>query len=131
MSEIRTYLTGEADAIEPLDNGERGIRLRGLHAIKGTFEGTIFDGLNVLEGYEKGPMEVYFYGPDPDLPWWKHWFYRFREWLALVPYPTVVLAHGPATFKIEEEQEDDEDIVISGSFTSAGIWQFKDKEVNP
>lgn len=119
------------DPLEPLDNGEPGLRLAGLRDVQGTFSGTLLDSIKVLEGYDKGPMQLYLYGPDPDLPRWKHWFYRIRERLTGDPYPTVCLASGPALMAFEEEHEDGDDIVMTGTFTKAGTWTFHDKEVNP
>lgn len=118
------------DRPEPLDNGEPGFRLTGLREVSGTFSGKLEDGLAEWLAPSTGPITMYFYGPDPDLPWWRHWYYRIREMVRGTPYPTVVLASGPATMAFEEEREDGDDIVMTGTFTKAGKWYFKDEEVN-
>jgi hypothetical protein len=117
---------GAAKAIEPLDSGQPGFRLAGLHDVQGTFEGTLNDG--VLAAWAPGPVIVELWGP-PTLPWWKHWFYCLRETVRGTPYPSVLFAKGPATFKVDEEKEDGGDVVMSGTFTKTGKW-FIDKEVN-
>ena len=123
-----TLVMGSADSLEPLDNGEPGFRLAGLRDVQGAFEGKLDDGF--MAAWASGPIEVCLYGPDPDLPWWKHWFYRLRKHYRGTPYPTILIAKGPATFKVEEERDDGGDIVISGTFTKAGKWAIGKKEVN-
>jgi len=129
MTEDFHFQAETRDPLEPLDNGERGFYLTGLREVQGTFSGKLEDG---LQAWATGSTahELYLYGPDPDLPWWKHWFYRIRERVQGTPYPTVCLAHGPATMKFDTEEEDGDDIVMTGTFTKAGVWQFKDREVN-
>ena len=119
---------GFANTFEALDNGQPGFRLGGLRDVQGTFEGKLDDG--VIATWTPGPVEVSLWGPDPDLPWWKHWFYRLREATRGTAYPTVLFAQGPAIFRVNEEKEDNDDIVLSGTFTKAGKWFIKG-EVNP
>src|SRR6478672_3977575 len=125
MDEIHAHLQTN-DPLEPLDNGEPGFRLTGLKDIEGTFSGTLDDGLAALLKGDDEPMTLYFYGPDPDLRWWERWFYRVRGWLAGDgEYPTVLLASGPAHMTFDGPTEDGDDAVYTGTFTSAGHWDFK------
>ncbi len=118
------------EPLEPLDTGEPGFRLAGLREVSGTFSGPLLDGALLAINQPPGPIELYLYGPDPELPWWKHWFYRIRERVRGTPYPTICLAHGPAIMDFEEPVEDGDDIVYAGTFTKAGVWKFNDREVN-
>ena len=127
---IRAHLETD-DELRPLDNGQPGFYLTGLRDIQGTFSAPLSEGVAALFAPEGEIHTLYFYGPDPKTPWWKHWFYRIRERLTDEPYPTVVLASGPARMSFHESHEDGEDVVFTGSFTSTGHWKFHDEEVNP
>lgn len=111
------------DRLEPLDNGKPGFRLGGMREVEGSFSGRFDDALSAWLGHDE-PVVLSLWGPDPDLPWWKHWFYRIRQALGGQPYPHICLASGPANLKFEKEYEDGEDIVMTGSFTKAGVWTF-------
>jgi len=117
---------GSADAFKPLDNGQPGFMLSGLRDVGGTFEGKLEDG--VFAAWAPGPVEVSLYGP-ASFPWWQDWFYRLREITRGTPYPTALIAHGPAVFRLEEEKEDGDDIVLSGTFTKAGKWFIKGETI--
>ena len=121
-----TLAEGTAVSFEPLDNGLPGFRLAGMRDVQGTFEGKLNEG--GFAAMNPGPIEVFLYGP-ATLPWWKNWFYRLRENLRGTPYPSVLIAKGPATFNIESEVDDGGDVVISGTFTKTGKWSI-DEEVN-
>jgi hypothetical protein len=114
------------EMITPLDNGQPGFRLTGLHDVQGTFAGSLDAGAAALLGSTTDIHELSLYGPDPNTRWWRHWFYRIRERLFDVPYPTVVLASGPATMKFTMPTEDGDDVVYEGTFTKAGKWTFRD-----
>lgn len=118
-----TFQGESNERLEPLDDGKPGFRLGGLREVQGTFSGRLEDGAALAIG-ATGPVELYLYGPDPDIPGWKRWFYRVLDRIGWMPYPTVVLASGPATFDMVKEREDGEDIVFEGSFTKAGKWTF-------
>jgi hypothetical protein len=119
----------EAETYDPIQSEPGKLTLTGLSVISGTFSGS-------LEGelpWPQTPTTIYFYGPDPDLPWWRHWFYRAREIIRGTPYPTVCLASGPVEMRLEGEDTDvvDGRVTMSATFTSRGDWTFHDKEVNP
>ena len=122
------HFQSEADELAPLDNGLPGFRLNGLRDVEGTFAGTLDAGVDALWGAgTKEPVTVYLYGPDPHTRWWRHWFYKIREAIRGTPYPTIVLASGPATINFDDEYEDGNDIVFSGSFTKAGTWDIHEE----
>jgi len=66
--------------------------------------------------------ELFFYGPDMTAPRWKHWFWRIREALGGKPYPTILLASGPATLSIDSEEPVPGVTLVSGTFTRTGEW---------
>lgn len=113
------------DPLEPLDNGKPGFRLTGLKDVQGTFSAPLSEGVAALLGEPTDIQMLYFYGPDPNLHWWQHWFYRVRERLVGTPYPTVIRASGPARLTFDKEEVDGDDVVISGTFESTGHWDFK------
>lgn len=117
------------DRLQPLDD-EPGFYLSGLRDVSGTFSG-LLDMNGDWPAPPSGPVQMYLYGPDPALPRWRHWFYRVREIVRGTPYPTVVLASGPAFMRLDTETEKDGEIVMTGTFTKAGTWTFNDEEVNP
>jgi hypothetical protein len=119
-----------SEPLAPLDNGLPGFRLDGLKDVSGTFAGELDDGVAALLGETTDIHTLYLYGPDPNIRWWRHWFYRIREAVRGTPYPTIILASGPATMQFEEKHEDEQDVIFSGTFTKAGDWYFHDKEVN-
>jgi hypothetical protein len=109
----------EAD-FDQLGVDDKGFFLTGLRDVQGTFEGSVDAAF--ASAFRPGPVELTFYGPDPHLRWYRHWFYRLRERVTGTPYPTIPLASGPATFTVGEAVEEGDDVVIRGSFTSAGTW---------
>ena len=129
--EVRVSMTGNSP-IEPLDDGTPGLKLRGLRDVTGTFSGSLENAASILSAFDEPdkPLTMYLYGPDPNIRWWRDWFYRLRRVVRGTPYPSIVLASGPATMKLEETREDDGDVVFEGSFTKAGEWTFVHKEVN-
>ena len=106
--------------------------VQGLKDISGTFTGLLGDDIIGLARHDE-PQMMYFYGPDPKVTgsWWRHRFYLVREllfrgsrWLPEMPYPTAVIASGPAHITYDEPYEsEDGATVITGSFTKTGEWK--------
>lgn len=124
MDEIHAQFETD-DPLAPLDTGEPGFRLTGLRDVSGTFSGTLDEGVSALLAGPTNAHMLYIYGPDPNTPWWKHWFYKIRWRLFDIKYPTVVLASGPAEMTFDGPVEDGDDVVFNGEFKSTGHWDFK------
>jgi len=126
MDEVNTKIEMDFDYMSDTPDGLPGVVLWGLRDVQGTFSGPLNDALTAAFAAESGnPVEVYLYGPDPHMSRVRYWFYRIREAVTGRPLPTVVLAHGPASFTATSEEEDGDDVVITGHFTNKGVWEIK------
>ena len=94
-----------------------------LKGVEGTFSGTFDAAPPEWIGDGTEIQMLYMYGPDPNIRWWRHWFYRIREALTGEPYPTILLASGPATLSVESEEIGSE-VIFTGSFRASGEWSL-------
>jgi len=93
-----------------------------LKSVEGTFSGA-FDSMPpewVGDGTEI--REMFFYGPDMTVPRWRRWFWRIREAIGGEPYPTILLASGPARLDVSTEEPVPGVVLVTGGFTRTGEW---------
>jgi hypothetical protein len=96
---------------KPLSTSD--LYLSGLRDVQGTFSGNLNMDSSLMEMfYPDGVQTIYIYGPRRG-NLIQHWFWKIRERLFDIPYPSEVIFSGPAEFTMTT---DNDNVTATGTF---------------